>query len=83
MSKQWTQVIPLVAIPKDDVVAVNALGKEIALYSVGDEIYATDNACSHGNARLCDGFLDGHEPLTSDIQAYSVKVENCAVFVAL
>ncbi|MDF3832263.1 non-heme iron oxygenase ferredoxin subunit [Cupriavidus basilensis] len=103
MSKQWTQVIPLVAIPRDDVVAVSALGKEIALYSVGDEIYATDNACSHGNARLCDGFLDGHEiecplhqgkfdvrtgramcePLTSDIQAYSVKVENGEVFVAL
>ncbi|GAB7542627.1 non-heme iron oxygenase ferredoxin subunit [Cupriavidus sp. CuC1] len=103
MSKQWTQVIPLVAIPKDDVVAVSALGKEIALYSVGDEIYATDNACSHGNARLCDGFLDGHEiecplhqgkfdvrtgramcePLTSDIRAYSVKVENGEVFVAL
>ncbi|KJK25972.1 naphthalene 1,2-dioxygenase [Burkholderiaceae bacterium 16] len=101
MSKQWTQVIPLVAIPKDDVVAVNAGGREIALYSVDGEIYATDNACSHGNARLCDGFLDGHEiecplhqgkfdvrtgramcePLTSDIQAYGVKIENGAVFV--
>ncbi|NUA27661.1 non-heme iron oxygenase ferredoxin subunit [Cupriavidus basilensis] len=61
MSKQWIQVIQLVAIPKDDVVAVNAGGREIALYSVDGEVYATDNACSHGNARLCDGFLDGHE----------------------
>ncbi len=101
MSKQWTQAIPLAAIPRDDVVAVSIGKREIALYSVGDQIYATDNACSHGNARLCDGFLDGHEiecplhqgkfdvrtgramcePLTSDIAAYRVKVENGAVFV--
>jgi naphthalene 1,2-dioxygenase system ferredoxin subunit len=36
-------------------------GRDIALYTVGDEVYATDNLCTHGHARLCDGFLDGHE----------------------
>lgn len=35
--------------------------KSIALYQVDGEIFATDNICSHGNARLCDGFLEGHE----------------------
>ena len=24
-------------------------------------MFATDNICTHGHARLCDGFLDGHE----------------------
>ena len=37
-----------------------ALGRDIALYSVGGAVYATDNTCTHGQARLCDGFLDGH-----------------------
>ena len=31
------------------------------IYTVGDAVYATDNICTHGQARLCDGFLDGHE----------------------
>ena len=36
-------------------------GLEIALFRVGDAAYATDNLCSHGQARLCDGFVEGHE----------------------
>jgi naphthalene 1,2-dioxygenase system ferredoxin subunit len=36
-------------------------GKSIALYQIDGEVYATDNICTHGNARLCDGFLEGHE----------------------
>jgi naphthalene 1,2-dioxygenase system ferredoxin subunit len=24
-------------------------------------VRATDNLCSHGHARLCEGFVDGHE----------------------
>jgi naphthalene 1,2-dioxygenase system ferredoxin subunit len=34
-------------------------GREVALYRVGDEVFATDNLCTHGMARLCDGWLDG------------------------
>jgi naphthalene 1,2-dioxygenase system ferredoxin subunit len=40
---------------------VQAGGREIALYGVDGEVYATANLCTHGNARLCDGFLEGHE----------------------
>jgi len=36
-------------------------GRDIALYSVDGQIYATDNICTHGHARLCEGFLEGHE----------------------
>jgi naphthalene 1,2-dioxygenase system ferredoxin subunit len=61
MEKQWTKVIELVAIPADDVTAVIAGGREVAIYSVDGAVYATDNVCTHGHARLCDGFLDGHE----------------------
>jgi naphthalene 1,2-dioxygenase system ferredoxin subunit len=61
MEKQWTKVIELVAIPADDVTAVTAAGREIAVYSVDGQVFATDNICTHGHARLCDGFLEGHE----------------------
>ena len=44
-----------------DTVAVTAAGREIAIYLVDGAVFATDNRCTHGDARLCDGFLEGHE----------------------
>ena len=57
----WTDAMAAADLPSDDVAAVAVAGKDIALYTVGDAVYATDNLCTHGHARLCDGFLDGHE----------------------
>jgi naphthalene 1,2-dioxygenase system ferredoxin subunit len=42
-------------------VAVNADGRDIALFSVEGEVFAIDNLCSHGDARLCEGFVEGHQ----------------------
>ncbi len=61
MSDQWIDVTATEDIPEDDVIGVDIAGKSIALYRVADEVFATDNLCTHGNARLCDGFLEGHE----------------------
>jgi len=61
MSKQWIKLIDVSAVPNEDVTAVNAAGRELAIYGVGGEVFATDNVCTHGHARLCDGFLEGHE----------------------
>jgi naphthalene 1,2-dioxygenase system ferredoxin subunit len=33
---------------------------KIALYMVGAEIYATADMCTHGGARLSQGFLEDH-----------------------
>jgi naphthalene 1,2-dioxygenase ferredoxin component len=57
----WVDVLATKDLPLDDVVAAKVMGREIAIYTVGSEVYATDNFCTHGNARLCDGFLEGHE----------------------
>jgi naphthalene 1,2-dioxygenase system ferredoxin subunit len=57
----WTLVADIAALPADDVACVVVGGKEIAIYRVGDAVFATDGMCTHGNARLCDGFLDGFE----------------------
>ncbi|WAI86492.1 MULTISPECIES: non-heme iron oxygenase ferredoxin subunit [Achromobacter] len=61
MTTHWIKAIAHADVPEDDVIAVQVGDHEIALYGVEGQVYATDNLCTHGNARLCDGFLTGHE----------------------
>lgn len=57
----WTEAAARADVPEDDVIGVTVAGRALALYGVGEAIYATDDLCTHGQARLCDGFLEGHE----------------------
>jgi naphthalene 1,2-dioxygenase ferredoxin component len=41
-------------------IAVATQGHEIAIFKLEEGVYAIDNICSHGHAKLCDGFVDGH-----------------------
>jgi naphthalene 1,2-dioxygenase ferredoxin component len=61
MNKNWIDISAADKLPKDDVIGVQAEGKDLALYYVEGQVYATDNLCTHGHARLCDGFLEGFE----------------------
>ena len=60
MNMNWIDAASKSDVPEEDVIGVDVAGRDIALYSVEGEIYATDNICTHGHARLCDGFLEGH-----------------------
>ena len=99
----WVDVLAQGDVPEDDVIEVDAAGRQLALYGVEGEVYATDNICTHGHARLCDGYLEDHEiecplhqgrfdirtgkalcePLTQDIRAYPVKIEDGRVWVEI
>lgn len=57
----WVDALSVDELRADDVVGATAGGRAVAIYSVGGEVYASDDRCTHGNARLCDGFLEGHE----------------------
>jgi naphthalene 1,2-dioxygenase system ferredoxin subunit len=57
----WIDAAAADALPQDDVIGIEVAGRDLAVYKVGEDIYATDGICTHGHARLCDGFLDGHE----------------------
>lgn len=57
----WLDALSADDLPRDDVIGVAVAGRDIAVYAVDGEVFATDNLCTHGHARLCDGFLDGHE----------------------
>ena len=58
---QWIDATAVDDVPADDVIGMLVAGRDIALYNAGGEIFATDNICTHGQARLCEGFLEGHE----------------------
>ena len=57
----WIDALAAGDVPADDVKGVLVAGRDIAIYGIGDAVYATDNLCTHGNARLCDGFIEGLE----------------------
>lgn len=54
------RVASLRDVPDGECIAVELEDREIALYRVDSRVYATDNLCTHGAARLCDGFLEGY-----------------------
>lgn len=59
MSAAWTPVAAASEISEDEPKAVVANGEDVALYRVGDEVFATGNVCTHGMAQLSDGYLEG------------------------
>lgn len=61
MAENWVNAAALADIPEGDVIGVQVAGREIALYEVEGEVFATDNICTHGHARMSDGFLEGRE----------------------
>lgn len=58
---QWHDVMAEDELPHNDVWAVEVDGRDIAVYGVDGQVFASDNLCTHGHARLCEGFLEGHE----------------------
>jgi naphthalene 1,2-dioxygenase system ferredoxin subunit len=61
MAENWVDVAAREAVPDMTAVSMVVQGREIAFFNVDGDIYATDNLCTHGAARLTDGFLEGNE----------------------
>src|SRR3546814_8090439 len=56
---EWHRVASTSDIPEEDVIRVEVGALAIALYRVKGEYYATDDCCTHQEARLSDGFVIG------------------------
>ena len=54
----WSDAGDAARVPDGEVVAASAGGTDIALARIGDAVFATALLCTHGNARLCDGFVE-------------------------
>jgi naphthalene 1,2-dioxygenase ferredoxin component len=57
----WLSLIETDFVSENDVVGSDRADGSFAVFQVDGTIYVTDNLCTHGNARLCDGFLEGFE----------------------
>lgn len=57
MSMDWQFAIDADTVREQTLVGVIIGEHDVALYAVDDEIFATRNQCTHGDARLSDGFL--------------------------
>ncbi len=59
MAGEWHEVATEEDLPpgEDDVIQVEAAGQLLALYRIGDQLYATADRCTHEEASLSDGYL--------------------------
>lgn len=56
----WVNIMKANEMSLGDVVTVQISGRDYAIYSAPDTIYASLGYCTHGGALLCDGYFDGH-----------------------
>src|ERR1700751_5545189 len=57
----WPAEPPLGALKANEPLGVESAGHHVAPYRVGGAFYATGNICTHAEALLSDGMLDGCE----------------------
>lgn len=57
----WTDVAAEADLFEGAAIEVRPHGHDIALFKIEEGVYAIDNICTHGHARLCEGFIDGHQ----------------------
>ena len=57
---KWVRVAARRALAKGEMKPVEAAGRQLALYRLNDgSWHASDNLCTHADARLTDGWLEG------------------------
>ena len=61
MSENWTKVADFSDVPEDGTLLVELAGEPVCLYNIGGKIFATHDTCTHGQASLADGFIEGEE----------------------
>ena len=60
MAMAWKHICAAAKLPEGEPVGFKVGDQRVALHKVGDEIFATDDVCSHAFALLSTGFLEGH-----------------------
>ena len=57
--ENWVTVADTSAVAPGTVLGVKAGELEVALYNIDGQFYATHNLCTHAQALLSDGWLEG------------------------
>lgn len=58
VTTEWFAAASVDAIPDGEVLAVRVGGREVALYNLEGNFFATDAICTHQRVSLCDGFVE-------------------------
>ena len=58
-TENWMTVADRSSVEPGSVVGVKAGDLDVALYNIDGQLYATHNICTHAQALLSDGFLEG------------------------
>ena len=59
MDARWIKVASRGEVPAGGTLAVDAAGEPVCLYDVAGRIYATYDMCTHEEASLADGYMEG------------------------
>lgn len=59
VEKRWVRITHPENIPLREARAVNAGGREIAIFNLGDRFLAIGNRCPHRSGPLADGIVSG------------------------
>ncbi|WP_407179887.1 non-heme iron oxygenase ferredoxin subunit [Bradyrhizobium sp. STM 3562] len=60
MTSSWKHLCAAAKLAEGEPVGFQLDDQRVAVYKIGDEIFATDDVCSHAFALLSTGFLDEH-----------------------
>ena len=52
---EWVKITELAQLPEGRGVTVETLGHRIALFRIGEDVYAVGDECSHAEASLAEG----------------------------
>ena len=55
---EWFPTVPFDVLAEDAVVGSVAGGVPVALFRIGTQVFALHDECSHGMARLSDGYVE-------------------------
>ncbi|MGV9799846.1 non-heme iron oxygenase ferredoxin subunit [Mycobacterium sp. NPDC003449] len=56
---EWLDIGDEDVVDEDDVIQLMAADRRLAVYKVDGTVYVTDDRCTHQEASLADGYLDG------------------------
>ncbi len=59
MSERWVRVAAHGDVPEGGTLAVDAAGEPVCLFNLAGRIHATHEYCTHEEASLADGYIEG------------------------
>ena len=61
MTSAWIDAAALEDLWEGVGLDVNLGDRELVLFRIGEQVFAVDAVCTHGHARLCEGFVEGFD----------------------